>query len=62
MVIEQENNLKTFPPKHKTIRLIGLGKIGRATLERLKPFGFKMFVYDPYIDESLQKSFNYVHL
>lgn len=55
----QENNLKTFRPKHKTIGLIGLGKIGKATLERLKPFGFKVIVYDPYIYEGLAKSLNF---
>lgn len=55
----QENNLKTFRPKHKTIGLIGLGKIGKATLERLKLFGFKVIVYDPYIYEGLAKSLNF---
>ncbi|EJF84996.1 NAD(P)-dependent oxidoreductase [Bartonella rattimassiliensis] len=55
----QENNLKTFRPKHKTIGLIGLGKIGKTTLERLRPFGFKVTVYDPYIDKGLSKSLNF---
>ncbi|WP_273758853.1 D-isomer specific 2-hydroxyacid dehydrogenase family protein [Bartonella sp. AU55XJBT] len=35
------------------------GKIVKATLERLRPFGFKILVYDPYIDEGLAKSLNF---
>ncbi|WP_375660451.1 NAD(P)-dependent oxidoreductase, partial [Bartonella sp. CL74QHWL] len=55
----QENNFKTFRLKHKTIGLIGLGKIGKATLEQLRPFGCTGIVYDPYIDEGLAKSLNF---
>ena len=33
----------------------GAGKIGRATLERMRPFGFKLAAYDPYLPESAWK-------
>ncbi|WP_455474330.1 hypothetical protein [Bartonella sp. B30(2025)] len=39
--------------------MISLSKIGKATLERLKPFGFSVIVYDSYIDEDLAKSLNF---
>ncbi|WP_342752508.1 MULTISPECIES: NAD(P)-dependent oxidoreductase [unclassified Bartonella] len=28
----------------------------KATLERLRPFGFEILIYDPYIDEEHAKS------
>ena len=55
----QENNLKTIRPKDKCIGLIGLGNIGKATLERLRPFGFELLVYDPYIEKGISKSLDF---
>ncbi|WP_081744795.1 C-terminal binding protein, partial [Arthrobacter sp. H14] len=33
-----------------TVGLIGTGRIGRAVSARLKPFGFTITAYDPYVD------------
>ncbi len=37
-----------FRLKDKILGVIGYGRIGRAFAERAKPFGFKIYVYDPY--------------
>lgn len=42
----------TFPLyrlSSQTVGLLGFGRIARAVAERLKPFGMKMLVYDPYV-------------
>lgn len=36
----------------KTVVIIGFGRIGRRVAELLFPFGVKIFVVDPYVDES----------
>lgn len=36
----------------KTIGLVGFGAIGRATAGRLKAFGCRILVYDPYVPEA----------
>ncbi len=35
----------------KTIGLVGLGAVGRKVLERLRPFGARCLVHDPFVDD-----------
>lgn len=39
-----------------TISLIGSGRIGRAVISRLQPFGFRVLVHDPFVDEAQLKA------
>jgi D-3-phosphoglycerate dehydrogenase len=36
-----------------TVGLIGFGVIARLTAERLRPFGFKVLAYDPFVEQSV---------
>lgn len=44
------------PATETTIGFLGLGRIGRAVLKRIKPFGFSALVSDPAIDEAAAAS------
>lgn len=34
-----------------TVGLVGTGRIGRAVIARLRPFGFEIIAHDPFVDE-----------
>jgi len=41
----------------KTIGIVGFGQIGQRVAERLKPFGVKFLIYDPYVSEEIIKEY-----
>ena len=43
-----------------TVGLVGFGRIGRNVCRRLKPFGFGILVYDPYLTPGAEKEFGAV--
>lgn len=50
------NSFQGVELKGKTIGIIGLGQIGRRVASRLKPFGVKFLIFDPYVsDEIIEK-------
>ncbi|MFX1352783.1 MAG: NAD(P)-dependent oxidoreductase [Promethearchaeota archaeon] len=41
----------------KTVGIIGFGQIGRKVTERLKSFGVKFLIYDPYLSDEMLKPY-----
>lgn len=42
----------------KTLGIIGFGRIGRLVAKKLKPFGFNIVFYDPFMDSNMGTEFN----
>ncbi len=42
--------------KSKVLGIIGFGRIGRAVMRRSRGFGMKVFAYDPYLKETIEKT------
>jgi len=40
----------------QTLGIIGGGRIGSAVIERMKPFGFRILLYDPYLLENSKRT------
>ncbi len=38
-----------FSTEDQTLGIVGFGKIGRAVARKAKPFGFEIFVFDPFV-------------
>jgi lactate dehydrogenase-like 2-hydroxyacid dehydrogenase len=56
----QEHTLSPLPRSASlTIGIIGVGRIGTALIRRMRPFGFKLLGYDPYLPLGHEKSIGY---
>ena len=51
--IDYMNQFQGFELHGKIVGIIGLGQIGRRVADRLKAFGSKFLIYDPYIPDEL---------
>ncbi len=53
----QEHHLSPLlPARHSTVGVVGVGRIGISVINRLKPFGFHLLGYDPYISNGLARA------
>lgn len=43
----------------RTVGFVGLGSVGRALLDLLRPFGVTVLVYDPYLDRTALESWSF---
>lgn len=47
------NQLVGTELRHKTLGIVGLGKIGREVMDRCRSFGMKMIGYDPFVNQDM---------
>ncbi len=45
--------------RHATVGVVGVGRIGTALINRLKPFGYRLLGYDPYLPSGHEKAVGY---
>lgn len=59
----QEHTIKPqLRTSHATLGLVGVGRIGTAVVNRMKPFGFKILGYDPYQPSGHEKAVGYTRV
>jgi len=51
----RDNSLLGYDLLGKTVGLVGLGSVGSKVAEKIKGFGVKLLVYDPYVSEEAAK-------
>lgn len=56
----QENTIRPLHrTSHRTLGIIGVGRIGTAVVNRMKPFGYRIMGYDPYQPSGHEKGVGY---
>ena len=56
----QEHHLSPMNQSRKsTVGIVGVGRIGTSVVNRLKPFGYKILGYDPYVPVSHDRAIGY---
>lgn len=50
-------NIPILSAPQTSVGIIGLGRIGKAVMMRLKPFGYKISFYDPYLPKVVGKRY-----
>ena len=53
----QENHLSPMRhSKRSRVGIVGLGRIGSSLSLRLKPFGYRVMAYDPYVSNGMYRA------
>lgn len=56
----QENTLSPLVrTSRRTLGIIGMGRIGTSVVRRMRPFGFRVLGYDPYVPSGHEKALGY---
>jgi D-3-phosphoglycerate dehydrogenase len=55
--IWERKDLKGTELYHKTLGIIGLGRIGKLVTKRMQAFGMTIIAYDPYIPDNIFKNY-----